>query len=53
MSLTDLWEKSKIELETKTVQQIISIAGDGDLKDAIVTSEEFRSFLKGISKIIN
>ena len=48
MSLTDLWEKSKAEYETKNVQQIISIAGDGNLKDASVTSEEFRSFLKGI-----
>ena len=49
MSLTDLWEKSKTELETKTVQQIISIAGDGNPKDLSVTSDEFRAFLKGIS----
>jgi len=28
MSLTDLWEKSKKELETKTGQQIIAIAGE-------------------------
>jgi len=48
MSLTDLWEKSKAEYETKNVQQIISIAGDGNLKDASVTSEEFRAYLKGI-----
>jgi hypothetical protein len=28
MSLTDLWEKSKAELQSKNVQQIISFAGD-------------------------
>ena len=49
MSLTDLWEKSKAEYETKNVQQIISIAGDGNLKDESVTSGEFRTFLKRIS----
>ena len=49
MSLTDLWEKSKAELQTKNVQQIISFAGDGNLTDASATSEEFRAFLKGIS----
>ena len=49
MSLTDLWEKSKSELETKTIQQIISITGDENIKDASVTLDEFRAFLKGIS----
>ncbi len=49
MSLTDLWEKSKSELQSKNVQQIISFAGDGNLTDGSTTSEEFRAFLKGIS----
>jgi hypothetical protein len=49
MSLTDLWEKSKTELQAKNVQQIISFAGDGNLTDGSTTSEEFRAFLKGIS----
>jgi hypothetical protein len=49
MSLTDLWEKSKAELQSKNVQQIISFAGDGNLADGSVTSDEFRAFLKGIS----
>ena len=33
MPLTDLWEKSKEELQEKSVQQIITIAGDGNLTD--------------------
>ena len=48
MSLTDLWEKSKAEVLTKNVQQIISFAGDGNLTDSSITSEDFRAFLKGI-----
>ena len=49
MSLTDLWEKSKAELQDKNVQQIISFAGNGKLTDGSATSDEFRAFLKGIS----
>jgi hypothetical protein len=49
MSLTDLWEKSKAELQAKNVQQIISFAGDGNLTDGSNTSDEFRAFLNGIS----
>lgn len=49
MSLTDFWERSKDELQAKSVQQIITIAGDGNLTDGSLTSEEFRSFLSNIS----
>ena len=49
MSLIDLWEKSKAELQAKSVQQIISFAGNGSLTDESATSNEFRAFLKGIS----
>ena len=48
MSLADLWNKSKTELGTKTVQQIIGFAGDGNIKDGSVTSDEFRAFLADI-----
>ena len=45
MSLTDLWEKSRDQLEDKHVQQIIAFAGEGQLKDGNTTSAEFRKFL--------
>ena len=48
MALTDLWTKSKDELSTKQVQQIIAIAGEGRLRDGNSTSAEFRHFLAAI-----
>ena len=48
MALTDLWTKSKEELSTKQVQQIIAIAGEGRLRDGNSTSMEFRHFLAAI-----
>ena len=46
MALTDLWEKSKQQLENKHVQQIVSFAGDGHLRDGGKASEDFRSVLR-------
>ena len=48
MALTDLWEKSKQQLENKHVQQIVSFAGDGHLRDGGKASEDFRSFLRRV-----
>ena len=48
MSLVELWTKSKEEFSTKTVQQMIVLAGDGNLKDGSITSNEFRAFLSDI-----
>ena len=48
MSLLDLWEKSKSQLEGKHVQQIIGIAGSGKLLDGEGTSKEFRGYLSRI-----
>jgi hypothetical protein len=49
MSLIDLWENSKGQVEEKHVQQIIAFAGDGQLKDGKEASIEFREFLSRIS----
>jgi hypothetical protein len=52
-SIKELWEKSKETFETKNLQQILSFAGDGKLKDGNSTSLEFRELLDQIpSKII-
>lgn len=45
MALVDIWKSSPEQLEGKTVQQILSFAGDGSLKDGNATSEEFRTYL--------
>ena len=49
MSLIDLWNSQKIQIEQKHVQQIIAFAGDGHLKDGKEASSEFRDFLSNIS----
>lgn len=52
-SIKELWDKSKETFETKSVQQILSFAGDGKLKDGNSTSIEFRELLYEIpSKIL-
>ncbi len=48
MSLLDLWNKSKDQLEGKHVQQIIGIAGSGKLLDGGDASKEFRDFLSRV-----
>jgi hypothetical protein len=45
MGLSDLWVTSRGQFEDKHLQQIITFAGDGQLKDGGVTSIEFREFL--------
>lgn len=53
-SIKELWEKSKETFETKNLQQILSFAGDGKLRDRNSTSTEFRELLDHIpSKILN
>lgn len=48
MSLSDLWQSSRNQLEDKHVQQIIAFAGTGELKDGAVGSIEFREFLSRV-----
>ena len=45
MSLLDLWERSRSEIEKKQVQQVIAIAGSGKLLDGSEASAEFRDLL--------
>lgn len=49
MSLVSLWQSSPDQFKNKHVQQVISFAGDGKLKDGNHTSNEFRSFIELIS----
>lgn len=45
MSLVSLWQSAPDQFKHKHVQQVISFAGDGKLKDGNDTSNEFRSFI--------
>ena len=45
MSLVEIWNKTRKQIEGKKVHQIVAIAGDGDLRDNNTTSLEFRDFL--------
>jgi len=46
MALTDLWNKSRDQLNDKRVGQVIAFAGSGKLNDDGETSKEFREFLR-------
>ncbi|MDF0644706.1 MAG: hypothetical protein P0111_11780 [Nitrospira sp.] len=48
MSLVGLWSRSRSQLESKHVQQIIGIAGTGKLLDGEDASKEFREFLSSV-----
>ena len=48
MSLVDLWINSKQQLSDKHIQQIVTFAGNGKLRDGNNASGEFREFLSQI-----
>jgi hypothetical protein len=48
MPLVDIWKSTPEQLHAKTVQQLLGFAGDGRLRDANDTSQEFRSFLRHV-----
>lgn len=48
MPLIDIWESSPESVLDMTIQQIVSIAGDGHLLDNANSSIEFRDFLRKI-----
>jgi hypothetical protein len=52
MSLTDIWKKSREQLDGKQVHQIIAFAGEGKLRDGGVTCSEFREFLSHVSSSV-
>src|SRR5690242_20263189 len=47
-NLAEAWASDKSILESKTLQQLLAIFGDGKLNDGNTTSVEFRDFLKRI-----
>ena len=49
LSLLDLWEKSPETINSYSVQQIVSMSGDGKLRDKSECSREFRSFISRVS----
>jgi len=48
MSLLDYWKQDKQQIASKNLQQIISFAGEGYLRDRNDTSREFRELLNNI-----
>jgi hypothetical protein len=49
MSLTKMWNENKSQFLDKSIKQIISFAGDGNLRDDSQTSIEIREFLRNIN----
>jgi len=47
-SLLDIWIGQREFLETKSIEQIIGIAGDGCLRDGNETSAQFRDLLANL-----
>jgi hypothetical protein len=46
MALLHFWKTNRDIVLSQTVQQVVSNAGDGNLRDGSVASQEFREFLK-------
>jgi hypothetical protein len=49
MSLLSMWKLNKDEFAQKQIQQLVSVAGDGNLRDGNKTSKELREYLSAIS----
>ena len=48
MSLTELWLRTRKQIDGKLIHQIITFAGEGKLRDGNTASKEFREFLFNI-----
>src|SRR5579859_1804673 len=46
MALLSFWKSNKEEVLRQTIEQVVSNAGDGSLRDETECSNEFRGFLK-------
>src|SRR5262245_48574464 len=45
MALIDLWNNDRLQILTKRIDQLVSFAGEGKLRDGNLTSREFRELL--------
>jgi hypothetical protein len=52
MPLVALWKSAPDEIKSKSLQQLLSFAGDGQLRDGSNTSTEFREFLKHVPSLL-
>ena len=52
MPLLDIWEKTSETVVAMSIQKILSMAGDGSLKDGSETSAENRGFLYEIDSLL-
>jgi len=49
MSLISLWDTNKEDIEAKQIQQLVSLAGDGKLKDGSDCCKEIREYFSRIT----
>ena len=52
MPILDIWEKTSETVVAMSIQKIVSMAGDGSLKDGSETSAENRGFLYKIDSLL-
>ena len=52
MPILDIWEKTSETVVAMSIQKIVSMAGDGSLKDGSETSAENRGFLSEIDSLL-
>jgi hypothetical protein len=48
MPLLSVWKSNRDEVVRMSIEQVVSIAGDGNLRDNAQSSEELRQFLSGV-----
>jgi len=48
MSLITLWNSNKEDIESKKIQQLVGLAGDGKLKDGSTCCSEIREYFSQI-----
>ena len=52
MPILDIWEKTSETVVAMSIQKIVSMEGDGSLKDGSETSAENRGFLYEIDSLL-